>query len=163
MSDKRGAENGHPVWQRLDGLTDSDLATLVESAIFVLNQKGAEGEPSPAEMPASVVESSLRAELDGNTTAAARIAQEEALSRPVAILMLQEIGRRPELAAEIERVWHERRQMMAIGAGLILSAALLLLVLKLKRVQVSRDKGVDVEFSELSKDVVGSVFRFLGL
>lgn len=154
-----------PVWERLDSLSDQQLSTLVESALFVLEQGGEAEEPSPAVMPPGPMIEALRGllrERGADAGSAERIVRETELSRPVAILILKEIAQEPELAGEIERAWNERAGMMVVGAGVILAAALLVLVLKLKRVKVAGAKEVDIQFDRLSEGALGKILSFVG-
>jgi hypothetical protein len=95
-------------------------------------------------------------------TAATRVVREAELSRPVAILLLEEISTEPALAAEIERVWRERGGMLFVGTATVLAAALLLLVVKLRKVKVNRAEGVEIDFDKLSNGALGAVFKFIG-
>lgn len=154
-----------PVWDRLESLSDQQLSTLVESALFVLEQGGDGEGPSPAALPAGAMAEALRGllrERGADERVAARITGETALSRPLATLILTELATEPALAREIEAVWKKRTGMMAVGAGVILAAALLALVLKLKRVKVQGAKEVDVQFDKLSDGALGRVLKFLG-
>lgn len=153
------------VWERLESLSDQELSVLVESALFVLEQGGDSQGPSPATMPPGPTVQALRGllrERGMDESAAERIVGEAALSRPLAILILGEIAKQPELAREIEEAWRKRKGMMAIGAGVILAAALLVLVLKLKRVKVAGSKEVDVQFDKVSEGALGRILKFLG-
>jgi hypothetical protein len=53
--------------------------------------------------------------------------------------------------------------MLVVGAGVILAAALMILVLKLKKVKVNKESGVEVDLDKLSTGALGSVFKFLGV
>lgn len=159
------ADANQPVWNRLDALSDGDLAAVVESTIFVLKQGVEGGDPSPTEMPPGPMVQALEqllAERGLDTGAAGRIVKQPTLSRPVAIALLQEIGREPTLAQEIENVWRERRGMLVVEPASILAAALLLLVLKVKKVKVSKKEGVTVDFTKISTGALGKVFEFAG-
>src|SRR5262245_43324302 len=113
-------------WTRLDELSDPALASLVESAIFVLRQGDTSGAPSPTEMPAGPMTKALEpllAERGADKAAAGRVVKDSALSRPVAEALLGAIATEPALANEVERVWRERGGLLFVGTGVILSAA----------------------------------------
>jgi hypothetical protein len=80
----------------------------------------------------------------------------------VAPASLNTIATEPALAQEIERVWRERGGLLFVGTGVILSAALLFLVLKLRKVRVNKKDGVEVNFDKLSTSAISSVFGSLG-
>lgn len=152
-------------WSKLNDLSDQALAALVESAIFVLKQSDAPGAPSPVEMPAGPMTKALEqlfSERGVETSAAGRVVKQSELSRPVAVALLSAIGTEPALAQEVERVWRERGGMLVVGTGVILSAALLFLVLKLKKFKASKKDGVEVDFDKLSDSALKGVFKFLG-
>lgn len=153
------------IWEQLDDFTDAQLGILVESAIFVLKQSAEQAGPAPQEIPPGPMVQALE-DLMGergveDTAAAGRIVQQPDLSRPVAILILKEIASVPELADEIETVWRERSDMLVVEPATIFAAALLLLVLKLKKVEVSKKKGVTVEFDKVSEGALGKILSFV--
>lgn len=150
-------------WGKLNDLSDQALAALVESAIFVLRQSDAPGAPSPVEMPAGPMTKALEqllSERGVETSAAGRVVKESALSRPVAVALLSTIATEPALAEEVERVWRERGGMLVVGTGVILSAALLFLVLKLKKIKANKKDGVEINFDKLSDSALKSVVKF---
>jgi hypothetical protein len=151
-------------WTKLDELSDPALASLVESAIFVLRQSDTPGAVSPTEMPAGPMTKALEEllhEHGADASAAGQIVKQRELSRPVAIALLGEIATEPVLAQEVERVWRERGGLLVVGSGTILAAALLFLVLKLKKVKVDKS-GAEVDFDNLSEGAIEKVFKFLG-
>ncbi|MDO8654152.1 MAG: hypothetical protein Q7R66_18425 [Undibacterium sp.] len=153
-------------WNKLDELTDPELATLVESTIFVLKRSDESASATAAEMPASAMTKALEKSLSErgmDASVADSIVKQAKLSRPIAIILLQEIAAVPALAHEIEGVWRERNGMLVVGAGVILAAALMILVLKLKKIKVNKESGVEVDLDKLSTGALGSVFKFLGV
>jgi hypothetical protein len=149
-------------WSKLNDLSDQQLATLVESAIFVLKQSDAPDAPSPTEMPAGPMTKALEqllGECGADTSAASRVVKQSELSRPVAIALLSAIGSEPALAQKVERAWRDRGGLLVVGTGVILAAALLLLVLKVRNIKAP---GVEVDFDKLSTAALSKVFRFLG-
>jgi hypothetical protein len=151
-------------WSKLNDLSDQALAAVVESAIFVLKQSDTPGAPSPTEMPAKPMTKALEqllGERGADTSAAGRVVKQNELSRPVAVALLSAIATEPVLAQEVERVWRERRGLLVVGTGGILAAALLFLMLKLKKVKATKD-GVEVDFDKLSTGALRSVLKFLG-
>ena len=151
-------------WNNLNDLSDQALAAVVESAIFVLKQSDTPGAPSPTEMPAGPMTKALEqllAERGADTSAAGRVVKQNELSRPVAVALLSSIATDPALAQEVERVWRERGGLLVVGTGAILAAALLFLVLKLKKVKANKG-GVEVDFDKLSTRALAGVFKFLG-
>ena len=152
-------------WNQLDALGDAQFAALVDAAIFVL-EGGGEGSGAVAvgQMPASVLTKALASSLDergldGKT--AERIVRQPQLSRPVATLLLQHLASEPVIAAEIDQAWRQRGGMLFVGTATILAAALLLLVVKLKKFKADKS-GVTIEFDKLSNGALGAVFKFIG-
>ena len=159
--------NETPVWERLDALSDSELNALVAAAASVLaeNAEGDEAEETLS-MPPGPAARELRSLLDGagvpvDEAEAERLVTDEAASREVALAVLRELGKEPEVAAEIEEAWRARRGMMVVEGGVLIGAALLLLVMKLKRVSVKRE-GAEVEFYEAKGGVLAAIKGFLG-
>lgn len=151
-------------WNKLNYLSDQGLAALVESAIFVLKQSDTLDAPSPTEMPAGPMTKALEqllSERGMDTSAAGRVVKQTELSRPVAVGLLSAIATEPALAQEVERVWRERGGLLVVGTGAVLAAALLFLVLKLKKVKTTRS-GVEVDFDKLSTGALSNIFKFLG-
>jgi hypothetical protein len=155
------------VWERLDDLSDHELEGLVAAAISVL-EEGAD-DPSlqnVADMPPGPTASELRSLLGGAGVEAEQaeleqLVTDEATARELALATLRELGREPQLAAAIEEAWRARSGMMIVDAGFVIAGALLLLVMKLKRVQVGKGE-VDVEFYEAKSETLGAVRRLLG-
>lgn len=152
-------------WNNLDAMSDQGLATLVDSAIFVLHRSDAADTPSPTELPNSVLMKQLEQALtkrgvDG--AVAGNLVTQQGLSRPVAVAVLGAIATEPVLAQEVERVWQERGGLLFVGAETILGAALLLLVLKLKKVKVSKQTGTEIEFDKVSSGALGAILKFVG-
>jgi hypothetical protein len=159
--------NDTSVWEQLDSLPDDQLNALVAAAASVLAEAG--DDPAAAEtlaMPPGAAARELRAQLDGAGVAvdeaeAERLVSDQAASREVALTVLRELGKEPGLAAEIEEAWRARRGMMVVEGGVLVGAALLLLVMKLKKLSVRRE-GLDVEFYEAKNDVLAAIKGFLG-
>ena len=63
-------------------------------------------------------------------------------------------------AAEVEAAYRDRQNLLTVGIDIILAAALLVLVLKVKRVKVGKE-GTDVGFSKLSDGALKSVLAFV--
>jgi hypothetical protein len=165
MSEARKSANDKKLdWSKLNDLSDQQLAAVVESAVFVLKQSDAPGAPSSTEMPAGPMIKALEqllGERGRDTSAAGRVVKQRELARPVAVALLSAIATEPALAQEVERVWRERGGLLVVGTGVILAAALLFLVLKLKKVKANK-AGVEVDFDKVSTRALGSVFKFLG-
>jgi len=153
------------VWGDLNSLADEELQLLTAAAMHVLETGGDGGARDASRMPEQAltreVREALAAEgIDTDTGDAERIVTDEAVSRPVAIALLSELATEPELKSEIERAYEARRDMMVVDGGLILGGALLLLVLKLKRVKIGDN---EVEFYEAKEGALAQIRGFLGL
>jgi hypothetical protein len=152
-------------WTKLDALSDAQLSALVDAAIFVLGEGGDVDAAAARQMPARPLAKELAASLGQrglDSAAAERIVGEGQMSRPIAILLLQQLASEPEIAAEIERTWRQRGGMLFVGTASILAAALLLLVVKVKKFKADKS-GVTVDFDKVSTGALGAVFKFVGL
>lgn len=156
------------VWSRLDGLSDSDLRLLVDSAVRVIGDEVGEGAGlDAARLPPGPLAKQLLAELTANgvpadAAVAEKVARDTQISRPLALITLRELAANPVLADRIESAYEARRGMMLVEGGVLLGAALVLLVLKLKKVHVGKD-GADVDFYEAKEGWLGKVSGLLGL
>jgi hypothetical protein len=151
------------VWTRLDTLTDDELATLVAAARSVLVEQGGADEEDAA-LPAGPAGAAIAAELaadgeDLSATGIAALLRDEAAARSLAEAVLREIGSQPELARLVAEAYEARRQMLAIDAGLVLAGALLVLVLKLKRIKIGK---LDISFYEARESTVAHLRSLLG-
>jgi len=154
------------IWGRLDDLDDAELAMLVEAAASVIadntNEAGAriylEMPPRPA---GQILKSTLAdAGVAVDDEEAAELVRDEVVTRQLAVHVLRSLAQQPVIAAEIEVAYRARQRMLVIDAGVISAAALLLLVLKLKRVKIG---GVDVSFYDARQSALDSIRRMLGM
>jgi hypothetical protein len=146
----------------LDDLSDEELRYLMEAAISVLWEQAQHPVvQSPTQLPPRALATELR-HLLGDETGVDRVVQDAQVSHDVGMAVLREIGQQPEVAAEVEAAYQARRDMLAVDAGLVLGAALLLAVLKLKQVKVGKRGGVDVQFHEVQTGVLDGIRRLLG-
>jgi hypothetical protein len=80
----------------------------------------------------------------------------------VAQTVVAELQRDDALAGEIADAYERREDLMAVDPLTISAAALLLLVLRVRRVRISKRDGVDVTLDPLKADVVKAVLSFVG-
>jgi hypothetical protein len=153
------------VFDHLDDLSDVEIAALTQAAIHVL-QIGSNDESvrDIEAMPTRPLQGRLQEELATRSVTdqdvASRIVSDKTLSRPIAIRLLTTIAADPAIAAEVETAYHKRQKLLTVGVDIILAAALLFVVLKIKRVRVGK-AGVDVEFVKLSDTAIKSVLSFV--
>src|SRR5207237_2723867 len=88
-----------------------------------------------------------------------KIVVDSTTTRSVAIALLRECIAKPELAEEIEAAYQSRRDMMVLDAGVVLAGALLLLVLKVKRIKV---RDTEIEFYDVKENALRQIRSFLG-
>ncbi|NUR26773.1 MAG: hypothetical protein HOV83_13180 [Catenulispora sp.] len=168
MTDMQPADE---LWSRLAELSDDELATLTAAAEHVLADfADAADEPETAQvaqlprMPVAHVGPALAETLreagtdvdPDDVTALLRDAEQ---ARLLAIQALLEISTEPALAGEVAAAYRARREMMAVDPSLVLSGALLLFVLKLKRIKIGK---VDISFYELRDGVLAQLRSLLG-
>jgi hypothetical protein len=153
------------VWLRLDELDDAELQALLTAATSVVAD--ASDDPSAAEIPMmptrvalSEVAGSLRdAGLHVDDAAVARLTDDPVASRQLTVAVLRQLAANPSMAAEIEAAYEARRGMMVIDPLTISAMALLLFVLKLKRVKLGR---AEVTFFEAKEGVLKAVRGLVG-
>lgn len=158
-------ENAKPdsVFDHLEELSDVDIAALTQAAIHVL-QIGSDDESlrEIEAMPTRPLQGTLQDELAAraitNGAVAERIVTDRAIARPVAIRLLETIAQDPAIAGEVEAAYQKRRKLLTVGVDLILAAALMVVVLKIKRVRIGK---ADVQFGMLSDKVVEKVLSFV--
>jgi hypothetical protein len=158
-------ENGASVWDRLETLDERELAMLSTAAVSVIASSAGGNQPEIEELPRLVVSRELAKELAAEGLAVSeseteRIVTEPGLSRDVAMLILRELGRQSELAAEIEEAYVSRTDLMILDAGLVLSGALLLFVIKLKHIKIGNN---EIEFYEMKPGILRELRSMLGL
>lgn len=148
-------------------MTEADVAKLAEAAIGVLEPADEEGGDLESLPPAAIQEQIAAAAESLGVTAeeAARLAaaaSREDLAPDVARAVVEELQRDEALAGEIADAYERRQELMAVDPLTISAAALLLLVLRVRRVRVSKQGGVDVTLDPLKADVVKAVLSFAG-
>lgn len=148
-------------------MTDPTVAKLAEAAIGVLEPADEDGADLQSMPPAALrAEITAAAQSLGVTAEdAARLAEAAArddLAPGVAEAVVAELQRDEALAEEIADAYERRQDLMAVDPLTISAAALLLLVLRVRRVRVSRKDGVDVTLDPLKADVVKAVLSFVG-
>jgi hypothetical protein len=159
--------NGTGLWTRLDVLPDKEIATLGAAAVAVLSESADPAEDvSVLDMPdgplAGALHSAIAAHGIAAVGAVGRIIGDGALARPVAVEILKQIAAFPTLAHEIELTYESRKRMLVADGGVICGAALLLLVLKLKKIRVGKP-GMEIEFTKASEGILNAVLKFVGL
>jgi hypothetical protein len=147
------------VFQRLDELSDVELATLVAAAEHVIAGDD-EDAAELAAMPSSMAGAAIADELSEVGTPASPEAVSAVLrDRSVVLAALHTIAAEPPVADAVADVYRKRRDMLAVDGGLLTGAALLLFVLKLKRVKIGK---IDVSFYDARQGVLEQLRTLLG-
>ena len=94
-------------------------------------------------------------------TQLANVVSRQELAPDIAKAVVAELGRNESLGQEIADSFERRSELMVVDPLTISAAALLLLVLRVRRVKLSKD-GLDVRLDPLKGDVVKVVLNFLG-
>jgi hypothetical protein len=147
--------------------TERDVAKLAEAAIGVLEPADEEGADLQSLPPAVIREQiaaaaqSLGVTPEDAAQLAAAAARDD-LAPGVAQAVVAELQRDDALAEEIADAYARRQDLMAVDPLTISAAALLLLVLRIRRVRISKKGGVDVTLDPLKADVVKAVLGFVG-
>ncbi len=147
------------VFQRLDELSDVELATLVAAAEHVI----AGGDEDAAEytaMPTSMASAAIADEVgEDGTPASPEAVTAVVRDRTMVLATLRTVAAEPAVADAVADAYRKRRDMLAIDGGLLTGAALLLFVLKLKRVKIG---NVEVSFYEARQGVLEQLRMLLG-
>jgi hypothetical protein len=154
------------VWEHLDELTDGERKALVDSAVAVLSKDLQPGDEISSDMPASLVRGRMTAALSGAGLPAsqqdASAAMSAASGEDAVVTMLTSLSQVPELRAEIEAAYQRRQEMMFLDMGVITGPALLILLLKLKRIKIG-SSGVDIQLYDAHSSTIEMVRRMLGI
>jgi hypothetical protein len=162
MTDQRSAED---VWSRLDELSDDELAMLVEAAEHVIADSADAPDASIyLRMPVTRVGEAIAGSLQDAGTATdpddvTAVLRDHDSARQLAVQALRTIGEEPALAGQVAAAYLARREMMVVDAGLVAAGALLLLVLKLKRIKIG---NVDISFYEARAGALELLRTLLG-
>ena len=155
------------IWQHLGELTTGEREALVESAVAVLNEKSAaRGGNHLRHAGVLVVRNRL---LSALSDAGLPASQEDASAvmslasdADAVDTMLATLSQVPGLSEEIERAYRQRQEMMFLDMGMLTGPALILLLLKLKRIRIN-SSGVDAQFNHAQESAVGLIWRMLGI
>jgi hypothetical protein len=79
----------------------------------------------------------------------------------VAEVVLTELRRAPPIRDELDAAKARREELMIVDPVSIAAGALLVAVLKVRRVKLSKSGGVDVSFDPVKSEVVTAVLGFL--
>lgn len=146
------------VWDRLDELSEADLATLVAAAEHVF-AAGDEDAAGYAALPSGVAGTAIAAELAEDGTARSPTAVTAAVrDRAMVLATLRTLAAEPVVADAVAEAYRKRRDMLAVDAGVLTAAALLLFVLKLKRIKIGK---VDVSFYEARQGLLEQLRNLL--
>lgn len=149
--------------------SEADVARLAEATIGVL-QGGVGDDPllEVESMPRDVVEREIAAAAESvgvSSQEASQLADavsQQDLAPGIARAVVAELSRDERLSDEIADSYGRRGELMAVEPVTITAAALLLLVLRVRRVRLSKQEGLDVTLEPLKGDVVKAVLGFVG-
>jgi hypothetical protein len=149
--------------------SEQDVARLAEATIGLL-QGGIEDETlaEVESMPPSVVQREITAAAESlgvSAEAALQLADatsQENLATGITRTVVAELSRDESLGREIADSYERRAELMVVDPLTISAAALLLLVLRVRRVRLSKKEGLDVSLEPLKGNVVKAVLSFVG-
>lgn len=153
------------IWSQLDKLPAQEIMGIVEVAVVVL-QAGWEGAENLNKTPPKSLTDILQDSLaqNGVKTDDAQIKMlitDNEMSLALSRKLLGEIACFPELAHEVENVYHTRQKMMGIEpVSCLIAGALLVLAIKVKEIDV---KGGKIKFYNLSDKAVEALCKLLGV
>ena len=151
------------VFDDLESLPDDQLRVLTEAAISVLVPESEAGQPGPAQLPPRALAGELRDALEGSGLPESTVDRvtDGAVSRQVALAVLAPIAAQPELAEEVERAYHARRNMMVVDGGVLMGAALLLVAMKIKKISIGK-QGVELDFYQVRASALDQIRKLFG-
>jgi hypothetical protein len=145
-------------WHELMVMTDAALGMLLEGGELdrtILNAP-------PSVLRRLIIDEALGLGLSEEDTA---VLVEGATSSPqalgVAEVVLTELRREKPIRDDLDAATARRGELMFIDPGSIAAAALLVAVLKVRRIKVSKSEGMDVAFEPVKSAVVNALLGFL--
>jgi hypothetical protein len=159
-----------PEWCRnLGALSDRELGVLTECAVAVIAEAAGDNpdvrelrELPPSALAPDLADALSRSGVTVGEREIDQLCEDSHASRVLAIALLQQACTIPALRAEIDAAYVARQRMMVADPVTIVSIALVVLVMKLRRVKLGRD-GVDVTLdpvrnvvAKIVKDLLGS-------
>jgi hypothetical protein len=117
-------------------------------------------------MPRSVLRSRMASALSEAGLPASKddasAAMSSASGADAARSMLSALSRVPGLREEIEQAYRRREEIMFLDFGLVTGPALMILLLKLKRIKIN-SSGVDVQMYDANKSMIEMVRKMIGI
>lgn len=151
------------MWDRLDELSEKDLAILTAATVSILAEQPTADKPVRDLPPSKLAEELVSILADSGLAAPKSIARQlatEPAPRELLIPILTAIGAQHGLAQQIMDAYEAQKQMMIIDAGLVSAAALLILVLKLRKVRIANK--VEIDFYQVTSSVLNALRQFMG-
>jgi hypothetical protein len=155
-------------WERPERLDESDQQQLLRAAASVLARKGDVdvGGDNVADIPPRALSASLHAALGKQGVS---VSEEEVRglvdgprAREAAPALLTELGREPRLREAINDAVRASGELMVVEpASWALTAAVVLLIVKLRRIRIDKT-GIDVELDPVREGVLKQVLGSFG-
>lgn len=166
MSDARSS--GSP-FDDLRSLSDQQLKKLVEAAFTVIEPADLsevdefDARTAPPTVLRSEVSTGLKSYVSEDTAAKALDSLQSSVEdRAIAIALLTAMGSQPAMRSEIEAAYMRRSDMMFVDPVSLSILALVVLIIKVKRVRVRKGR-LDVDFESLKPEVLRALLEGLGL
>lgn len=153
-------------WDRLDNLTDSELHALAEATLSVLREEAAGMVAADANIPPRQLREQLAAALTDeglrvDSAVINQIATDGEMAREVSLAIIASVGKDTQFRQQVQEAYKARQSMMVVDGGLLIGAALLLLVTKLKRIKVEKGK-FDAQFYQATDTLIERLRTILG-
>jgi hypothetical protein len=157
MSQGSGAVNEH----ELALMTDAAIGVLADPAItddpILLNLD----DVPPSVLKNGIIESAQAAGLSAeDASMLASVVTSPGPAPEIAEILLTQLKRNEQLNAEIAETYRRRSELMVVDPITIGAAALLICVLRVRRLKLSK-KGVDISFDPLKADMVKVLLDWL--
>lgn len=143
-----------------------ELTIMTDAALGVLLADGevdrAILDAPPSVLRRMIVEEARSAGLtDEDATVLADGATTPSRAGGVAGAVLTELCRTEPIREELDAAAARRDELMAVDPLTIGAAVLLVAVLKVRRIKISKSKGLDVSFAPLKSEIIQAVLQFL--
>jgi hypothetical protein len=147
------------IWDQYPNLSDGELRTLVAVTARVLMEADEARANHPPDL-LSISPLSAARELAAllpdqpvdQVQTVRNVLEDEDLAKEVALAVLDEVRKNPELAGMVAEAYDERTQKMVVPELLLLTGALVILAIKLESIEWSK-KGIRINFGKASEAI----------
>lgn len=154
-----------PIWDQYAKYSITELRALTASAAEVLLEQAVEqriAEPTLLRVsPLSAARqlTSLLGLEGGSSSRLLALLEDEDQSKEIALKILEEIKKNPDLASAIAERYERRASEMGSPEGLMLTASVLILVIRLKAIQIGSVRITFDQLNRAGKDLISNLLK----